>query len=316
MVDLSGIISQNTTNSPNASNLGRENVENSTPPTISPQMMMDEGPASSSRSMPLVRAQRTPSQGPQLSFESEPAGSSSQRRGTGALRPVRGAGRVLEEEPDSQRRMQVTNNFPKRTKTLASDTVFTPQQSSIEKFVVSIWEQIHGGISLDPQSLLEQWQLTATAATATINNAGKIHVPEQLELGLLQAPTADGTMAEIDMEGTFNRSNIFCRKVTQASRACRSIEVIVQARWIEHFDSYVELLAITNPGMSPTKRRKAALIEACNDFGWSEKELRNKMAIWRGYKEIKDAGVCSGSDACGRESKSLRTLSIPHGGSC
>jgi hypothetical protein len=31
-----------------------------------------------------------------------------------------------------------------------------------------------------------------------------------------------------------------------------------------------------------------ALTEACNDFGWTEKELRNKMAIWRGYKEIKD----------------------------
>ncbi|OBR15136.1 SET domain-containing protein [Colletotrichum higginsianum IMI 349063] len=343
MVDLSGIISQSTTNSPNASSIGREHAENTTPPAVLPQMFPEDRPASSSsRSMSLVRGtQRTPSLGPlplplppppqpphhqyhQTQYHHpspEPSEmvvglGSHPRRGTGALRPVRaGSGRVLEEEeePHSQRRMQVASNFPKRAKTAASlssggGAVFVPQQSSIEKFVVSIWEQIHGGISLDPQSLLEQWQLTATAATATINNAGKIHVPEQLELGLLQAPTADGlgvlgpgsgsgntttttaTLAEIDMEGTFNRSNIFCRKVTQASRACRSIEVIVQARWIEHFDSYVELLAMTNPGMSPTKRRKAALIEACNDFGWSEKELRNKMAIWRGYKEIKDAG--------------------------
>lgn len=30
-------------------------------------------------------------------------------------------------------------------------------------------------------------------------------------------------------------------------------------------------------------------MEASHDFGWSEKELRNKMAIWRGYKDIKDA---------------------------
>ncbi|UQC79346.1 SET domain-containing protein [Colletotrichum lupini] len=288
MVDLSGIISQSANNSPNTSHAGRENtIEHPTPPTISPQLMMDDVAASASRA--FVRTQRTPSQGPpQMSPETD-ANAFIQRRGTGALRPVRGAAPVEEEQPDSQRHMQVANNFPKRAK-IQTDVVFIPQQPSIDKFVVSVWEQIHGGISLDPQSLLEQWQLTATAATATINNAGKIHVPEQLELGLLQAPSADGTLTEIDMEGTFNRSNIFCRKVTQASRACRSIEVIVQARWIEHFDSYVELLAITNPGMSPTKRRKAALIEACNDFGWSEKELRNKMAIWRGYKEIKDAG--------------------------
>ncbi|TKA47390.1 SET domain-containing protein [Cryomyces minteri] len=33
-----------------------------------------------------------------------------------------------------------------------------------------------------------------------------------------------------------------------------------------------------------------ALEEACQDFAWSEKELRNKMSIWRGYKELKDAG--------------------------
>ncbi|KAG9658938.1 SET domain-containing protein, partial [Aureobasidium melanogenum] len=37
-----------------------------------------------------------------------------------------------------------------------------------------------------------------------------------------------------------------------------------------------------------------ALAQACSEIGWSEKEIRNKMAIWRGYKEIKDHGgwVC------------------------
>ncbi|KAM0351266.1 hypothetical protein ACHAP4_009405 [Fusarium culmorum] len=37
-----------------------------------------------------------------------------------------------------------------------------------------------------------------------------------------------------------------------------------------------------------TKCRMRAIAEACTDFGWTEKELRNKMGIWRGYKEIKD----------------------------
>lgn len=83
---------------------------------------------------------------------------------------------------------------------------------------------------------------------------------------------------------------MFCSKVTQASRACRSLEVIVQAKWIEHFDAYVDLVVATNPGASRTRLNKAALTEACADFGWSEKELRNKMSIWRGYHEIKAAG--------------------------
>ncbi|RXG46122.1 hypothetical protein VDGE_03353 [Verticillium dahliae] len=214
------------------------------------------------------------------------------RKGTGGLRLARPAdGPPVQHGPDSQRQMQIVNNFPKRAKVQSDSVVFVPQQSSLDKFVVSIWDQIHGGINLEPQSLLEQWQLTASAATATINNGGRPPGPGQPDLGLLSPPptTTDPSLATLDT-ATFNRSNLFCRKVTQASRACRAIEVIVQARWIEHFDAHVEVLAITSPALSPTKRRKAALLEACADFGWSEKELRNKMAIWRGYKEIKDAG--------------------------
>jgi ATP-dependent RNA helicase DDX49/DBP8 len=83
--------------------------------------------------------------------------------------------------------------------------------------------------------------------------------------------------------------NVFCRKVTQASRVCRSIEIIVQARWTEMFEEQVQVRAASNPELSSTKHRRTVLMEACQDFGWSEKELRNKMAIWRGYKDVKDA---------------------------
>ncbi|KAH6677020.1 SET domain-containing protein [Plectosphaerella plurivora] len=246
------------------------------------------------------------------------------------LRPVRAggpSGASIQEGPDSQRQMQIAGHFPKRAKIHNDPVTFMPQPSSLDKFIISVWDQIHGGINLEPQVLLEQWQLAAAAATATINGAttmqgqqsqqqqaqqhGQLNQYQQLEfggimspplsephdpssstslttgLGLALAPNTGNTHMDLH---TFNRSNLFCRKVTQASRACRSIEVIVQARWIEHFDAHVELLAVTSPSMSPTKRRKAALLEACGDFGWSEKELRNKMAIWRGYKEIKDAG--------------------------
>ncbi|KEF61140.1 uncharacterized protein A1O9_02705, partial [Exophiala aquamarina CBS 119918] len=33
-----------------------------------------------------------------------------------------------------------------------------------------------------------------------------------------------------------------------------------------------------------------ALADASKDFGWSEKELRNRIAIWRGYDTIREAG--------------------------
>ncbi|KXH61949.1 SET domain-containing protein, partial [Colletotrichum salicis] len=215
-----------------------------------------------------------------------------QRWGVSALRPVRKTEDVEEEHPESQRHMQFTNGFPQPVN-IQSNVVFIPQQSSIDRFVVNIWERIHGRIGLGSQDLLEQWQLmetAATAATGSINDAVKVYFPEQLGFDQLQASSAEGTLSEIEIEGIFNRGNIFCRKITQVSRACRLIGVIVQARWIEHFDSYVELLAITKPSMSRAKRRKATLIKTCNNFGWSEKELRNRMAIWRGYKDIKDAG--------------------------
>jgi ATP-dependent RNA helicase DDX49/DBP8 len=89
--------------------------------------------------------------------------------------------------------------------------------------------------------------------------------------------------------GSFSQMNIFCRKVTQTSRVCRSIEIIVQARWTELFEEQVQTRATNHPELSTTKHRKAVFMEACQDFGWSEKELRNKMAIWRGYKDVKDA---------------------------
>jgi ATP-dependent RNA helicase DDX49/DBP8 len=69
---------------------------------------------------------------------------------------------------------------------------------------------------------------------------------------------------------SFCQMNVFCRKVTQASRVCRSIEMIVQARWIELFEDEIQHRSHTNPELSTTKHRKAVFMEACQDFGWSE----------------------------------------------
>ncbi|KAK1468093.1 SET domain-containing protein, partial [Colletotrichum tamarilloi] len=91
---------------------------------------------------------------------------------------------------------------------LSSNIVIIPQQSSIDRFVVNIWERIHGCMSFDSQNLLEQWQLVATAAkagTGSSNDAFKIYFPEQLGFDKLQASSAEGTLSDIEIEGIFNR---------------------------------------------------------------------------------------------------------------
>jgi ATP-dependent RNA helicase DDX49/DBP8 len=136
---------------------------------------------------------------------------------------------------------------------------------------------VHGSINLDPQAIFEQFQVAPNSASSVVRHAATdvTHVA----LSVTAEPSGE----------SFSQMNVFCRKVTQASRVCRSIEIIVQARWTELFEKQVQVRTTAHPELSSTKHRKGVFMEACQDFGWSEKELRNKMAIWRGYKDVKDA---------------------------
>lgn len=208
-----------------------------------------------------------------------------QRRPLGGLRPARrDRGSVdLEDEPSSQRQISSGDKFPKRRKQQPTGHVLQP--STLDKLIRGIWEQIHGSLSLDPQNLLDQVQLRPLESAPFDETNSK--------LGLVLQPGGQGSIVQdsvYDSSRSFKRSNVFCSQVTQASRACRSLEVIVQARWVEHFDAYVDSLAANDLSTPRSRFNKAALMEACSDFGWSEKELRNKMSIWRGYNEIKQAG--------------------------
>lgn len=205
----------------------------------------------------------------------------------------------MQDVTESQRQIQISErNFPKRAKTQSD--VHIPQESSLDKLIMGIWEHIHGGIDLEPHSLIEQWRLAASLTTTSLANPGfptlhessssssAVVAPRTPPLSATHSPSSATNLS--DGDSSFSESSAFCRKITQASRTCRSVEVIVQARWIEHFNAYVEYLESVATDWSPTKCRRTALLKACGDFGWSEKELRNKMIIWRGYKEIKDAG--------------------------
>lgn len=199
----------------------------------------------------------------------------SRRKGTGGLRISQNQA-IQEDYSEHQRQMQVdARSFPKRKKVASEKFVFQP--STLDKLIVGIWEQLHGSVNLDPKAIFEQFQIAPTATSDVRQSTAEVTAKDML------STTADKT------HNSFSQMNMFCRKVTQASRVCRSIEMIVQARWTELFDEQIQFRTAAMPELTATKHKKAVFMEACQDFGWSEKELRNKMAIWRGYKEVKDA---------------------------
>lgn len=71
--------------------------------------------------------------------------------------------------------------------------------------------------------------------------------------------------------------SILCQRVTQASRSARALEIIVQARWVECFNDEIAVVMQNDASLTPTKARMLVLGEVCRDFGWTEKELRNKL---------------------------------------
>ncbi|KAK3684645.1 hypothetical protein LTR37_020077 [Vermiconidia calcicola] len=143
------------------------------------------------------------------------------------------------------------------------------QPSTFDKFVGGIWDSLYSGVRMDITEVIEQWQ--------AIESSGQ---PKLLT-------DAEQEIAVRSDTGAFGRISILTRKISQASKTCRSLEVIIQAHWIQCFDERVNELSAEQ---TLDKAKRIAIAEACVDFNWSEKELRNKMAIWRGYHDIKKTG--------------------------
>lgn len=162
--------------------------------------------------------------------------------------------------------------FPQRQRQASDDPQF--QAPSLEKLINGIWESIYSGVRLDPSEAIEQWQTVDDPGhpKLILDPRGDVHDHEALPLTSL---------------GDFSRVSRLARKVSQASRTCRSLEVIVQAYWVQCFDIRVADLSANT---TKEKAKKATIAEACMTFHWSEKELRNRMAIWRGYLDIKESG--------------------------
>lgn len=195
------------------------------------------------------------------------------RKATGGLHVRTGAGTESGRASGTStpRRLESDNRvFPQRKKNGPENPVFQP--SSLQKFINGVWESIFSNVKMDPTEVIEQWQ--------AIESSGQ---PRLLSSAEHELVAREGTMAA----SNFGRMSILTRKISQTSRTCRSLEVIVQAKWVQLFDNRVDELTQST---TKEKAKKATIAEACLDFSWSEKELRNKMAIWRGYHDIQQAG--------------------------
>ncbi|KAK1063814.1 hypothetical protein LTR12_014152 [Friedmanniomyces endolithicus] len=176
---------------------------------------------------------------------------------------------------------EINKNFPTSQPGSGVDTALRKeltlhdqitQRSTVEKFIDGIWQSIYSGIKLDPTEVIEQWQ--------AIESSGQPRL-------LTDTETDSAVRSTSVAQTSFGRMNVLTRKVSQTSRTCRSLEVIVQAHWVQCFDDRVAELTV---GLPREKAKKQTIVEACMDFSWSEKELRNKMGIWRGYHEIALSG--------------------------
>ncbi|ETN43777.1 uncharacterized protein HMPREF1541_11101 [Cyphellophora europaea CBS 101466] len=147
-------------------------------------------------------------------------------------------------------------NFPKRRR-LDNEGPAKLQPSTVDKLIEGIWEQIH-----TPNILV---------------------VPP--DISDIIRPLRPAANLSLDFTDVSRR----CRILTGISRTARSIEVMMQAHWVDCYYSRIDALTEQRPDLRPHEHKKIVMTEACSTFEWSEKDLRNRMGIWKGYREIKDA---------------------------
>lgn len=173
-----------------------------------------------------------------------------------------------EAEENSQapvRRLQADVREKPQRRTARDEPALRP--STLSKLIVGIWEQVFSSMSFDISVVSSEWRTTGFQThRSLISDLAQGEQPSAVQVPPATVP-----------ERTFTRMNLLCRKISQASRCSRALEVVVQASWIEHFDRQVQEIAKEHPQLSATKARMKALAQACSEIGWSEKEIRNKM---------------------------------------
>ncbi|CRL28815.1 SET domain [Penicillium camemberti] len=267
-----GLESKTTTQNDNSLPLGWLKVENNQTLTITPsQVACLKSPVSSKSDLqsghgyPVTSTSKDgfdnprhktvsglrPSKSSAIAVATEDSGSDSDTDTGTRLRPSN-----VRIEP-SVRQFHSDTRFPQRRKPTKDAAVPTLQPSSIDKFIAGIWRQVHSPVTLS------------------------VSFPDRrpefsLGTGVSQA--------------VFRAINGLCKKYYDQSRSSRALEIVVQAYWVECYEARIASIRLEFPSYTNAEARIAALKEACITLTWHEKELRNRMAVWRGYKEIKDSG--------------------------
>jgi hypothetical protein len=165
---------------------------------------------------------------------------------------------------------------PLALSTRTVDSSIAPSgNAALDKLITGIWQALFCNNKLDPSEVFQTSQAPGSHA--------ELMLLGRHESDVLADSNSDTSVAR----NLFSRVNLIARKISQTSKVCRAVEISVQARWVQCFDDRVQALALTRP---LDVAKKCAMAEACSDFGWSDKELRNKMCIWRGYQDIAKHG--------------------------
>ena len=176
------------------------------------------------------------------------------RKMVGGLRLGEGITPPRTPSPEGPRQLAADQrNFPKRRKT-DNEGPAKLQPSTVDKLIEGIWEQVH-----KPNNLM---------------------LPDDITDVILSR--------SVPLSADFIDISRRCRLITGVSRTSRSLEVMMQAHWVDSYLARIDVLREQRPDLRPYEHKKMVMTEACSTFEWSEKDLRNRMAIWKGYKEIKD----------------------------
>ncbi|GKZ47209.1 hypothetical protein AbraIFM66951_010560 [Aspergillus brasiliensis] len=157
----------------------------------------------------------------------------------------------------SVRQVHSDTRFPQRKNPRQEYLMPVLEPTSADKLIAGIWRQLHSPVKLS-------------------------RLPS-----IIQPNTDIRTGVSLEV---FREINTLCLKYYNQSQSSRALEIIVQAYWVECFEARVAVIRLEKPHLSVTDARMIVLKEACGVLNWKEKDLRNRMAIWRGYKEIKDTG--------------------------
>ncbi|KAL2803422.1 hypothetical protein BJX63DRAFT_67995 [Aspergillus granulosus] len=163
----------------------------------------------------------------------------------------------------SVRQVHSDTSFPQRKKPSQDFAPPVLEPSSTDKLISGIWRQLHSPVNLSRD-------FSKHADEQNLEPVVNIRSGASLEV--------------------FQTVNTLCLKYYNRSQSSRALEMVIQAFWVECFEARTAVLRFDKPILSNREARMIALKEACVVLGWREKDLRNRMAIWRGYKEIKDAG--------------------------